>query len=136
MELNLERITRRVPITVLHVVGNLDATSFRALIERAQSEFNTGMRDLLIDLGECPYVSSAGLVALHSIIKLMRGEPPLDPEAGWASLHAIAEDSNATRSAHVKLCCVQPKVERVLDLAGFKSFVAIFDHRDTALDSF
>ena len=32
-------------------------------------------------------MASSGLVALHSIVRIMHGEPPPDPEAGWSALN-------------------------------------------------
>ena len=37
-------------------------------------------------------MASSGLVALHSIVRLVHGEPADDPESGWGSLHSMGHD--------------------------------------------
>ena len=40
-------------------------------------------------------MASSGLFALHSAVRIMRGETPPDPEAGWGALHEMAHDHDA-----------------------------------------
>ena len=46
------------------------------------------------------FMASSGLVALHSIVRIMHGEPPLDPEAGWSALHTPVGETQT----EVQLC--------------------------------
>ena len=41
------------------------------------------------------FMASSGLFALHSASRIMRGETPPDPEAGWGALHEMSEDHDS-----------------------------------------
>jgi anti-anti-sigma regulatory factor len=126
----------KVPVTVLHIQGEMDASNYERLIVRAQEAYNAGARDLLIDMSEMPFMGSSGLVALHSVAILMRGETPPDPEGGWGSLRSIDREREAGLQSHVKLLNPQPRAERVLKMAGFDQFFEIYTDQETAVASF
>lgn len=136
MEILVEQVNARVPVTILRVIGNLDGTNYQKFIEVAQAQFASGARDFLIDLSETPYMSSAGLVALHTLVKLTRGEKLVEEESGWGALHEIEHETGRNFEAHVKLMGLEPKVSRVLELAGILSFLQVFTGREIALASF
>ncbi len=136
MEISIEQVTRRVPVTVLRVIGNLDGASYQKFIETARAYYTAGARDFLIDLSETPYLSSAGLVALHTLVKLTRGEKLAEEESGWGALHDIEREASEKFEPHVKLLNLQPRVSRVLELAGILTFLPVFTDRETALGSF
>ena len=125
-----------VPVTVLHVQGEMDASNYEQLIARAREAYDAGTRNLLIDMSEMPFMGSSGLVALHSAAILMRGETPPDPEGGWGALRSIDREREAGLQKHVKLLNPQPRVERVLKMAGFDQFFEIYADLETAIASF
>jgi anti-anti-sigma factor len=135
MEIAVERVQGRVPITVLRIIGDLDGSNYEQLIQVAEQEYAAGARDFLIDLGETSYISSAGLVALHMIVKLSRGERERDT-TGWEALHAIGREEGKGAEVHVKLLNPQPRVSKVLEIAGMKTFLPMFQDRGTAIASF
>lgn len=138
MELSSEQVQGRVVVTILKIKGDLDGTNYQDLIALAKKEHQNGARDFLVDLSKCAYTSSAGLVALQSIVKMLRGEKPFDLESGWGALHEIAEQEGkpGVRLEHVKLLSPLPRVEKVLELAGLKSVFQIFTDRAAAVASF
>jgi hypothetical protein len=81
-------------------------------------------------------MASSGLVALHSILLLLRGDQPPDPEFGWAALHSIDRDLDGGLQEHVKLLNPQPRVERVLKMASFDLVFEIHTDEETAIASF
>ena len=126
-------------VHIMTLAGELDADSYLAVIERAEVLYHQeGARDLLLDLSDVGFMSSSGLVALHSIILLLRGESPLNPNDGWGTVHAMADDVDAATGveAHVKLLQPQPAVVRTLEIAGFNRLLAMFDERAAALAAF
>jgi anti-anti-sigma factor len=125
-----------VPVTVMHIQGELDASNYKRLIARARQAYEIGVRDILLDLSEMPFMGSSGLVALHSVAVLLRGEEPPDPESGWAAIRAIDRDRSVGLQEHIKLLNPQPRVDRVLEMAGFKQFFEIHTDLDTAIASF
>ena len=106
------------------------------MIALAQKEYDHGARDFLIDLSEMSYTSSAGLVALQSIVKMLRKEKPFDAEAGWGALHEIEHEEGKGLLQHVKLLSPQPRVDKVLELAGLKTVFPVFTDRAAAVASF
>jgi len=133
-----EQIQAHVPVTIVKLQGELDASSYLDVIARAKELYQEGTRNLLLDLSEMSFMSSSGLVALHSVATLMRGQEPLDPEAGWSAMHAIAHDveTAAGYEAHLKLLNPQPRVEKTLEITGFNHILETFTDRQAAVDSF
>jgi anti-anti-sigma regulatory factor len=125
-----------VPVTVLHLKGELDASNYQIIIDKAREAYAEGTQNLLVDLSEVPYMGSSGLVAFHSVALLMRGETPPAPEEGWGALRSIDREREAGLQQHVKLLNPQPKVERVLRMAGFDRFFEIYTDQEAAIASF
>ena len=125
-----------VPVTVLQIHGELDASNYQRVVARAREAYDAGAQDLLLDLEHVPFMGSSGLVAFHSIALLMRGETPPDPEAGWGTLRSIDREREAGLQQHVKLLNPQPKVERVLKMAGFDRFFEVYTDQEEAIASF
>ena len=73
MEITVSHAQGQVPVTVVQPQGALDASSYKDLIQKAQDLSASGTRYLLIDLSDTPFMSSAGVVALHTIALMLRG---------------------------------------------------------------
>ena len=136
MNITITQAEGKVPVTIMHIQGEIDASNFQRVIAKARQAYDTGARDLLLDLSDVPYMGSSGLVALHSVAVLMRGETPPDPEAGWEALRSIGRDREVGLQQHVKLLNPQPRVKRVLEMAGFDRFFEIHTDQETAIASF
>jgi anti-anti-sigma regulatory factor len=136
MTITVRQAQGNVPVTILGIQGDLDASNYLDVIARAREICEKGARHILIDMGNVPYMASSGLVALHSIVLLVRGEEPPDPEHGWAAFHAIGDDLEGGPQKQVKLLAPQPRVQRVLKMAGFDRFFEAYADLDTALASF
>ncbi len=138
MNITADQAEGRVPVTILSLDGDLDASNYQDVIAKAREAYTGGARHLLLDMSHVPYMGSSGLVALHSIAVMLRGEQPPDPESGWQAFHAIARDQDTDRVAqqHVKLLNPQPKVVRTLEMTGLKAFFEIHTDRATAIASF
>lgn len=138
MKILVEQVEATVPVTVMSLDGELDATCYLDVIDKAKSLYQSGTRDLLMDLSKMSFMSSSGLVSLHSIALIMRGDQPPDPEAGWGTFRAIARDveQKTGYEAHCKLLNPQPLAVKALETAGFDKILAIYTDRQTALDSF
>jgi anti-anti-sigma factor len=72
MQINISTQQGRVPITILQLNGDLDASNYTEPIQKAQELFAGGVRDLVIDLSNVPHISSAGLMAIHTGADLQR----------------------------------------------------------------
>ena len=138
MKDSVEFVQANVPVTVWKLEGELDATNYIDVIDKAKKLYDDGTRDLLMDLSDLTFMSSSGLVSLHGTVLVMRGQPPPDPEAGWEVFHAIERDVQAQTGfdPHCKILNPQPRVAKALKVAGFDTFLAVFDDRKEALASF
>jgi anti-anti-sigma regulatory factor len=114
----------------------LDGQSYQELIGKAQELFKTGERDFLLDLTDLSYISSAGLVALHSVALLARGEELPDPEGGWSAYRSMGRANEAGVQKHVKLLNPRSEVMSVLDMVGFGNLFEVYTNLDEAVNSF
>jgi anti-anti-sigma factor len=134
---SVETVEGSVPVTVVALDGELDSSNFEALIEQVRGLYDGGSRHLLLDLSNLTYLASSGLVALHSIVRIMRGEPPLDPDAGWNALHSLGLDvSTGSTQTEVQLEGPQPAVERVLQRTGLDRLFQTHPDRASAIAAF
>lgn len=123
-------------ISVLQLAGQLDGQTYKSLITAAQDAMNSGAKNLLLDMSELTFLSSAGLVALHVISLIMRGEALPDLEHGWAALKSVNKSRESGIQTHVKLLNPRPEIVNVLDMVGFSSFFEIHTDKQKALESF
>ena len=121
---------------ILDLDGELDASNYLDVIERVHQLYSDGARQLVIDLSDLSFLSSSGLVALHSAAMIMRGENPPGPELGWSAFHAIATDVEQGFETCCKLVNPQGRVRKTLDMTGFNAFLEVFDDTDAAVRSF
>ena len=136
MNITAEQQTARVPVTILRLQGDLDGSNYLDLVAAAKTAQQNGAKCLLLDLTGVPYMSSAGLVALHISASRRAGEQPPDPEAGWRTLKSVALDTPAGAQPLVKLLNPQPRVMRTLEMSGMNVFFDIFTDEAAALASF
>lgn len=137
MEITVTHAQGKVPITVLQLHGDLDGSNYRDLIQKAQQVFETGTRAILLDMSDTPFISSAGIVALHTIAKILAGVRPGEDESGWESFRDMDRTRQAgEKAANFKLLGPQPRVMGVLDTVGFSQYFEIFTNYDAALKSF
>lgn len=123
-------------VAILQLAGHLDGQSYQDLILKAQEVISDGTKNILLDMGELTYISSAGLVALHAISMLLRGEKSPDPEQGWSTLKSMDRTRDGGVQKNLKLLNPYPQVVSVLDMVGFTDFFEIFTDRQKAIDSF
>jgi anti-anti-sigma regulatory factor len=120
----------------LQVQGVLNRFTYLAFMAKAQESYAHGARYLLLDLRQTRQIELSGLFALVSIARLFGGEEPLDPEGGWAVLHAAAGEFNETMEQRVKLLALSPEVRRTLTNSCFCQRLPIYDDETAALAAF
>jgi anti-anti-sigma regulatory factor len=136
MNISVSQVQGKVPVAILGVQGDLDATNYQELIAKATEVYRAGTRDILVDLGQTSFISSSGLVALHRIAVILKGEQPPNPQEGWSAIHAVGRGLGSGVQQHIKLLNPQPKVERVLEKAGLKELFEIHTDLAAAIASF
>ena len=125
-----------VPVAIIKLEGQLDGQNYQELIAVAQELYRAGAHDFLLDLGDLTYISSAGLVALHSVALLTRGEEVPDLQGGWSAYRSMGRSSATGIQKHVKLLNPRSEVINVLDMVGFGNLFEIFTNLDEAVNSF
>jgi anti-anti-sigma regulatory factor len=136
MQISFSKKESRVPVTVMKLAGNLDASNYADVIAKAQDTYDDGARYLLIDLSGVPYVSSAGLMSLHSVALIFAGFSMKSKESGRPAFRSINAENAKTVREHLKLLSPQPDVEQVLDVVGLKQFLDIYTNLEIAVQSF
>lgn len=132
MQLKVSTENARVPVTVVHVEGNIDSASYEAFLSGVEEAINAGARHVLIDLSKVPFVSSAGLRALNILLNRLRA---LTPDVSDEEMRKGINDGSY-KSPHLKLLNPSRETATTLDSSGFSMFIQEFHDLHTALASF
>ena len=134
MEIKVSAENGRVPITVLHLDGDLDVSSYQEFQSTAKKLIDNGARYILVDLAHAPFVSSAGLRALHTVFNELRSR---NPEANLSNEQMKKGISAGTyRSPHLKLVNLSPATKTAFETAGFDMYIDTFTDMKAAIASF
>ena len=136
MEITVSTQKGKVPITVVQLHGEVDASNYSQLLSKVEALHKDGARDFLVDLSDVSFMSSAGLVALHSIAFLLRGDKPIDAQTGWDALKSIDRERERGPEKHIKLLSPQPYVADTFEKAGFGELFTVFMDLKKAVASF
>ena len=134
MEIQVHTENGRVPVTVLHVHGNIDSSSYQEFESKADELINNGTRYILVDLSHAQFISSAGFRALNHIFKKLRSVHPdanLTDEAMKKGISA-----GTYKSPHLKLLKLSPETRTSFEMSGFDMYIETFTDKDTAIASF
>ncbi len=134
MEIKVHTENGSVPVTVMHVDGNIDSSTYEAFQSKADELIKGGARHILVDLSHAPFVSSAGLRALQGIFNQLRS---LNPDANLSDDEVKKGISAGTyKSPHLKLLNPSDETKTVLQMSGFDMFIETFTDMKTAVASF
>ena len=134
MEIKVSTENARVPVTVMHIDGNIDSSTYESFKSRADELIQGGARYVLVDLSHVPFVSSAGLRALHSIFNTLRS---LQPDSNLSNEQVKKGISDGTyKSPHLKLLNLSKETQTAFELSGFDMFIETYTDRQTAIASF
>ena len=124
------------PIAVMKLKGDINASNFMEVVNKAREIYNNPAHSLILDLSEVTSVSTTGVVALHKIALVYSGVPQeMDTEAATKDLRPdFTHSANARK--FVKLLNPQPEVDKALEKAGMKLFFKIYPNLEKALESF
>lgn len=131
MEINVSIEQGNEPIALMKLKGEINASNFMEVVDKAQELYNNPARSLIIDLSEVSSISSTGQVAIHKIALIYSG-----------ATHKVEADKNPdfTHSSNarkrVKLLNPRPDVEKSIEKTGLKLFFKVFADLDSAIKSF
>lgn len=132
MEIRVSTEAGRVPVTVLHISGDIDVNTYEQLQAQAEQAYAAGARHMLLDLAGVGYVSSAGIRAINHLFYLLRADAPDESDA---AIRAGVEAGTFT-SAHLKLLNPNKRVTEALKITGVDMFLEFYTDQATAIASF
>ena len=135
MEITVEQ-TQEPSATVMRLVGQLDGSSYRSVIDKANQLHGQGSSRLIVDLSGLSFMSSAGLTALHSVARQFSGEQPLDLDSGWEAMRSVGKARDANAKYAVKLVAPQPNVAHTLEITGMDTMFDFYPDVQSAAASF
>ena len=113
-----EQVQGKVPITVFHLRGWLDAQSENDFVNWANEAYEEGARYLLLDLSELDTLTSAGMRAIQKVYK------------------QYTPEGTDKEDARLKMASAPPTVYHALKMAGFLLSIPMYESVQSALDSF
>ena len=135
MTIDVEDLGGTPSVTVVSLDGELDASNYERVIAAVSDAYAKGARGLVFDMSKLSFMASSGLFALHSAVRIMRGETPPDPEMGWGALHQMSQDHEAPAAANVRLAGAQDAIARVLDRTGMTQLFGVDATRTEAISA-
>jgi len=125
-------------INTIAVIQLHGAMNGKMLVAEAQKLYDAGTRNLVLDMSELTFISSAGLSALHHIALVYRGEGQPNFKEDRSAIHAMRDEreSGFQLQKNVKLFNPSEAIQDVLGVVGFKAFFEIFTDLDAAIASF
>ncbi len=125
MEITVLHMLNPVPVSILHLQGQLDETADGFLVEEAEKESNAGSLYLLLDLTFVTRLNEAGLANLQKAAAVFNDGISTNTGNGAQGIHR-----------RVKLIHVRPDLQKVFEQAGLNgSFETCTDLRQ-AVESF
>ncbi|MEK6751798.1 MAG: STAS domain-containing protein [Chloroflexota bacterium] len=132
MDITVSSEQGRVPVTILHISGDIDSVTYMAFQSAAEELIEKGARHLLVNLKEAPYISSAGLRALHILFNKLR------------SVHKDINDdelrkrmnAGSYKSPYIKMANLSPQIKDAFELSGFETYIETYDDVEKAVESF
>ena len=134
MEIKISTQNGRVPVTIIHVDGNLDLSSSIKFQKKADELIASGARHILVDLSHSAYVSSAGFRVMSKIFKELNA---IHPDANLSNEEMKKGISEGTyKSPYLKLLNLSNETKTVFIATGFDMYIEYYDDLHTAIASF
>ncbi len=134
MQITTSTETGTVPVTVMHVQGSIDSITYEDFTARANELIENGVRNILMDFSQTPFISSAGLRALHGILRKLQ-----TLQSGSKTSEADINKKVGTggyKSPHLKLLNLSQENQIAFELSGFNMFIETYTDREKAIASF
>lgn len=134
MEIKAHTENGRVPVTVIHVDGNLDSSTYESFQNDVDDLIDTGARFILIDLSHTKFISSAGFRAINKIFNRLRS---LHPDTNLSN-NSLKDGIKAGtyKSPHLKILNLSDEASAAFEMAGFDMFIETYKDMNTAVASF
>ena len=134
MEIITSTENSRVPVTVMQIIGNIDSTTHDVFTLKANELIHDGAHHILVDLSQSPFISSAGLRAIHGLVKKLRA---LNPDTDLSEAEYKKKiGTGAYKSPHIKLLNLSQETYTAFTLSGIDMFIETYTDKANALASF
>ncbi|NUN93085.1 MAG: STAS domain-containing protein [Verrucomicrobiae bacterium] len=134
MEIKVKVENGKVPVTVMHIDGNVDGSTYDAFLAKARELIKEGAHYILMDLTHTAFMSSAGLRAINTIYNELRS---LHPDANLSDEDVKKGIASGTyKSPHLKLLNPSRDVHASLTATGFDLFLEIHTDYNSAIASY
>jgi len=134
MEFKITTENARVPVTILHVDGNIDSATYNEFQAKTEELVDNGARHILIDLSHVPFVSSAGLRAIHNLFNNLTNLHPDMNLSEEEMKKGIAEGT--FKSPYLKILNLSDGAKTAFTTSGFDMFIETYTDLKTAIASF
>ena len=132
MEITISTVQGKVPVSVIRLTGDLDASSADAFTAVVTKLVDDGAKDILIDMSGAPFMSSAGIRSLHALYILLH--PAGSAEEKDAVYKGISAGTYA--APHLKLLNPTKKVSEVIKLSGLDMYLKTYSSEQEAIEAF
>ena len=134
MEIKVSTENGRVPITIMHIDGDIDSATYNLFQAKAEELVKSGARYILVDLAHSSYVSSAGLRALHEIFLELNA---IHPDATLSEDKIKKGINEGTyKSPYLKLLNLSKETKTVFTTSGFDMYLEFYNDMKKAISSF
>ena len=134
MDFKISTVNGRVPVTVVHVDGDIDSSTSEAFAAKVDELIEGGARYVLLDLSHAPFVSSAGLRVFHAVYNKLR---ELHPDANLSDEQVKKGIREGTyKSPHLKLLNLSKEARKSFELSGYDMYIETFQDEKTAIAAF
>ncbi|MDH5257241.1 MAG: STAS domain-containing protein, partial [Gammaproteobacteria bacterium] len=116
LQIRISHMEGKVPVAVLHVSGDVDASTHQELDTKAAEIINEGAKHILLDLTDNGFMSSAGFRSMHKIYSALK--------------------SSEDESSGLKLLNPSDEVKRLLKAMGFDKYFTLHSDLSEAVNSF
>jgi len=110
----ISHVQGHIPVTIFHLQDRLNLGNYAELEALAKEAYSHGVRDLVIDLGKTPSMTSIGIRAIIGIHRMLSHD----------------------RGQHLKLASATPEISEMLEIAGVTQHIEIFPTVEDAVNSF
>jgi anti-anti-sigma factor len=134
MEIEVMTENGRVSVTVMHIHGSIDASTYQTFQSKADELIKQGTRHILVDLSHAGFISSAGFRALHQIFNKLRS---LHPDSNLSDEEIKKGISAGTyKSPHLKLLNPSKETKTAFEMSGFDMYIETYTDMNAAVASF
>lgn len=117
LDIKVSQMEGNVPVTVLHVSGDIDANTAQSLDSKATEILSIGgSQHIILDLTNNNYMSSAGFRTIHKI-------------------HTTLKERNDDSSS-IKLLKPSEQIKRLMKTMGFDTHISSYDDLSKAVNAF